>query len=318
MKTNAIVRIVLFSLAIFLLLGVLGVGLGVTSYMVDFSGESGKTAINSFDAVTVTPSPADMESHSFSFEPARIREIEIEWASGSITIEPSDAVTEILIGESAVEEKYAMVCKQSEQTLSIRFCKDSVKLSGFGVTIPDKDLVITVPAGWVCDSLEIDAASADVRINDMNIRELDFNGASGKCDLTRCQVGSLDLDAASGNVTFSGCLDRLDFDGASADCTLVLTDCPSHIDMEGMSGNLDITLPSDCGFVVNTEGLSAEFTTDFATTTRNGAHHYGDGSCCIEIAALSGKICIRDGGYNCQSSSHSHHAGEQEHHTDHH
>jgi hypothetical protein len=69
--------------------------------------------------------------------------------------------------------------------------------------------------------------------------------------------------------------------------------------MDGASGNLDITLPSNCGFTAETGGLSFDFTTDFQTTTRNGAHIHGDGSCRIEIEALSGRVNIRDGGFSC-------------------
>ena len=111
-----------------------------------------------------------------------------------------------------------------------------------------------------------------------------------------------------GEVIFSGHLDCLDFDGASGDCTLKLTNCPSSIDLDGMSGDLDITLPSDCGFIVNSDGLSSDFTTDFDIKTINGSHHYGDGSCRIEVDALSGRVCIRDGGYNCHATEdHGHH-----------
>lgn len=303
MKTNAIVRIVLFSLAIFFLLGVLGVGLGVTTYMVSFTEETGKTVVSSPGEVTVIPAPAVTETSACTADPARICEIEIEWAAGSITIEPSDSSTEILIRESEVAEKYRMECRQSGETLSIRYSKDSIAFPSFGASIPAKDLVITVPAGWICESLEIDAASANVIVCDMTIRKLDYNGASGACQLHRCVVDLLDLDTASGNVTFTGCLDSLDFDGASADCALVLSNCPSHIDLDGMSGSLDITLPSDCGFTVYTEGLSSDFSSDFATTLRSGAHCYGDGTCRMEIDALSGKVCVRDGGYAAHSSA---------------
>lgn len=311
MKTSAIFRIILFSTALFFLLGVLGLSLGVTTFMTRFSSDhtSGEVAkapekeVESWSASETDP------FNRVTADANQIRILEIEWAAGSIILEPSDSATEILIQESNVDdEKYRMVCRQNGDTLSIQFCQDSIKLPSFGIKTDAKDLRITVPADWVCYSLEIDAASADVNIKNMTIQELDFDGASGACSLVNCNVGSMDLDAASGNVHFSGCLDSLDFDGASADCTLELTNCPSHIDLDGMSGKLDITLPSDCGFSVRTEGLSSSFTTDFNTQLRNGYHYYGDGSCLIEIDALSGDVCIHDGGYNCETHE-DHHSG---------
>jgi DUF4097 and DUF4098 domain-containing protein YvlB len=162
-----------------------------------------------------------------------------------------------------------------------------------------KDLHITFPAGWICNSLGLDVAAANVIIQDLTIGDLDFDGASGFCSLESCHVTNVDVDAASGDLTFYGTLENLDFDGASAGCKLVLDNCPKHIELDGMSGKLDITLPSNCGFTAETGGLSFDFTTDFQTTTRNGAHVYGDGSCRIEIEALSGQVNIRDGGYRC-------------------
>lgn len=308
MKTNAIIRIILFSLAIFLLLGVLGMGLGITAYLGYFSGETHQNAIQNSDEIQLNSFSAMDGMETCTADPTKIRKIEIEWAAGSITIEPAEDTAEIRIGESPVDkEKYKMVCRQSGDKLTIQFCGGSMKFPSFGLNCSSKDLYIQVPSGWFCDTLEIDSASADVKILDMGIGELDFDGASGNCTLENCTVSQLNVDAASGDLNFSGVLDVLDFDGASADCTLVLSNCPRHIDLDGMSGKLDITLPSDCGFTANTNGLSCDFSTDFVTTVRNGSHCHGDGSCRIELEALSGSVSIHDGGYNCRDTGHDHH-----------
>lgn len=291
MKTNAIIRIILFSLGIFILSFILLIGLGVWNY--------GFLT----DSVEVSHSAQVSEMEAASVDPAVIQNIKIQWAAGNITIQPSDQVNEIQIAESEAPEKDRMVCKVSGSTLTIQFCKSNQKIISFGTDINAKDLVITVPSDWVCKNLEIEVAAADVEIANMTIGEIDFDGASGQCSLNNCTVENLDVDAASGDLYFTGALDTLDFDGASADCTLVLINCPSHIGLDGMSGELDITLPSDCGFTVSTEGLSTSFSTDFATTARNGAHHYGDGACSIEIQALSGNVRIHDGGYTCHTST---------------
>lgn len=306
MKTNAIVRIVLFSLGIFLLSSVLLVGLGVWNFgfldeprEISHSGQFSELDVTSADPANTQIS----QNETISADPAEIHNIEIQWAAGNITIQPSDQINEIQIAESEAPEKDRMVCKVSGSTLTIQFCKTSQNFISFGTDIDAKDLVVTVPGDWVCKNLEIEVAAADVKIANMTIGELDFDGASGQCILENCTVGDLDVDAASGDLRFSGALDTLDFDGASADCTLVLVNCPSHIGLDGMSGELDITLPSDCGFIVSTEGLSTSFSTDFTTVARNGAHHYGDGACSIEIQALSGNVHIHDGGYTCHTSS---------------
>lgn len=304
MKISAIIRIILFSLAIFLLLGVLGLNLGVSTFAARFDREG---------TIGETPVRSDKGEAAGTADPAKICHIEIEWVAGSITIEPSESASQISITETGVtDEKYRMVCNQSGDTYSIRFCRESLSFPSFGFSGSSKDLKIQVPTDWFCDSLEIETASADVIIRDLQIGELDFDGASGNCTLENCTVSQLDVDVASGDLDFTGMLNALDFDGASADCTLVLSGCPDHISLDGMSGKLNITLPSDCGFTVNTDGLHCDFSTDFDTTSRGGIHSHGDGSCQIELDALSGSVVIHDGGYTC------HDDGQNQHHQGHH
>lgn len=298
MKTNAIIRIALCTLGILILTTILLGGLGVWSF------EFRDNAVESFHSAEVSQTPASAS------DAVQIKNIHIQWAAGTITIQPSDQVTEIQVFESEVEEKYRMSCKVSGSTLTIQYEKSPQTFISFGTTSVAKDLVITVPAGWVCHNLEIETAAADVDIKNLTIDNLDFDGASGRCNLENCTVSELDVDVASGDLSFSGRLDALDFDGASAGCTLVLTHCPSSIDLDGMSGQLDITLPSDCGFAVSTEGLTSDFSSDFPTTYRNGCHYYGDGRCKIEVDAMSGSVMIHNGGYNCHGdhSNGNHHS----------
>lgn len=289
MKTNAIARIVLFSVCIFILVGILLSGLGLHGFSANNNSES-----SSYTEARIVDS-------------AQIRTIEIEWAAGNILLEPNDTSDTIEVGETMADEDYQMICRVNGSTLSIQFSKSTFGIANLNVKA--KDLRITFPADWVCGELDIDAAASNVIIQNLTIGELDFDGASGICNLENCTVTDMDVDAASGDLSFSGSLNNLEFDGASADCKLVLTNCPSHISLDGASGNLDITLPSDCGFTARTSGLSFDFSTDFQTTLRNDSHVHGDGRCQIEISALSGNVNIHDGGYNCHQESH---------HSDHH
>lgn len=222
-----------------------------------------------------------------------IREIKIEWISGSVTIEPGD-VQEITFLESGNgTDKYEMVWKQSGDELVIQYSKDS-SIAGFGLHFGDgsKDLTVTVPRGWVCDSLELDTASTDLIVRDMIIREMEIDSASGTAKFENCTVSSLDVDTASGDVTFTGSLNELDFEAASASFTGVLENVSDKVKMDSMSGGLTLTLPEDAGFTVSLDAMSSDFSSDFPTVKKNKSYVCGDGHCKIDVDAMSGDVSI--------------------------
>lgn len=289
MRTNAIIRIVLFCIAIVVLLSILGVGIAANMFAID---------LDFFGA-----DPDVTVSSEGSADGSQIRDISIEWAAGSITIVPGDG-DDICFAESgAANEQEIMNWKVSGDELKIQFQKPAVSF-GIGFTSTgSKDLVITVPRDWTCDTLSIDAAAAQIDVRQLTIREVDFDGASGDCFFTDCAIDSIDMDTASGNVTLSGTMNEMEFDGASSDCTLVLSNCPHRIEMDMASGDLDLTLPDDCGFTARLEALSGDLETDFEVTRSGGGFVSGDGACRIDVSAMSGNVCIR----KCSSSEHCDH-----------
>lgn len=298
MKTNAIIRIVIFSLVILVLGSILVGGIAWRNRGFGWAYRLRQ------GTEEVSPTSSDSgehhkkaENHDYTSSAQRasgkIEELSIDWASGSITIQPGDT-DEILYEETGdFDSANAMVAKVSGSKLTIQYCKDGSFLS-FGSSL-HKDLTITVPRDWVCRELEMDVASADLDIRELTIQEFDFDGASGRCTLTDCTVGEMSLDTASGDVTFSGTLDTLDCDSASAKLQLELRNTPRSIDMDTASGSLTMVLPEDCGFTVSLDALSGRFSSDFATTTQNGHHIYGDGSCKINVSSMSGGVTIRKG-----------------------
>ncbi len=302
MKTNAIVRIILFSLAILILLGILLAGLGA-GYLVTNAGKVSQSIINGLVSDQDTDkdfwdnfSSGDVMGIAASVDASEIRDISIDWVSGSITIMPGKN-NRITISESEVSsDKYKLIWKQSGDKLVIQYCEATWDILGINLgTDINKDLVITVPADWICDSLEIDTASARVEITDLTIGEMEFDGASGSCYFKNCTVDEIDLDTASGDVHFSGILNVLDCDAASASINLVVTNNPRRIDIDTASGDLDLTLPENCGFSVSLDTMSGDFTSDFPTTMTAGNYLHGDGTCRINIAAMSGDVIIRKG-----------------------
>lgn len=299
MKTNAIIRIVLFSLALLILLSILGSAMLARNFFIDVR-ESGVIEVLN-DVLTVDDSGnvrIDGSGLSGEYDAAQIRDIKIEWVSGNILIQPGNTNV-ILFEESAVSDSdYQMVVKCSGDKLTLKFCEENVFDWGTNINSNiSKDLVITVPHNWTGDSFEIDTASARVEISDLLINELDFDGASGKLTLDNCDIVDLDIDTASGDVEFTGTLKDLDFDAASARFFGEFHTAPNHLNLDAMSGSLELVLPDYCWFTCELDTVSGSFNTDFATSQENGIYIFGnkDKACHIKISAMSGDVCILKG-----------------------
>lgn len=281
MKTNAIVRIVIFSLVILLLttllLAGMGAGFGTGAFVFNLNLGSSGDYISGDGSV-----PAD-----------DVDVLNINWASGSVRIKThsDDFISFSEEGHSSSNQR--MVYEHSGSTLTISYSEPSVQI-GF-VSTPEKDLTITVPEDWICDTLCIDSASTDAKIENLTVNDVDLDSASNTFAFLNCQVGTLDMDGASNSLDFSGTLDKLDCDGMSSSITAALSNVPSKIDLDGMSGSLDITLPADCGFRVDMDGLDNSFHSDFDTTALDGSYIHGSGGCHITVDGMSSDVTIRKG-----------------------
>ena len=124
MKTSAVIRIILLSFLILLLSFILLSVLDQNYYI-----EGGR--VHSYEDAQYMEPVAVTQQDEIS---AQIRNIEIDWAAGSITIQPDEHAQSIHVTEYApAESKYQLVMKQSGQTLKIKFCEGSVTFPSFGV-----------------------------------------------------------------------------------------------------------------------------------------------------------------------------------------
>lgn len=253
MKTNAIVRIILYSLLILVLLAILLAGIGIKMY--------------SF----ITSSGAEGNSTSGSASAQDVQKLDIDWAAGSVTI-ISDNTDSITFSESGYEnDKYSMVYSIQNHTLSIEYAKSSLY---FGVqSLPEKDLIITVPEGWFCELLEIDGAALDIQIDDLSADVVSLDGAAVEFDYT-------------------GSFNTLECDGAACKMNIVCLAPPYEISLDGAACELNLTFAHNYGFLVQTDGLGCSFNSNVPFTSMNGDYSYGDRQCQIEVDGMGCQINI--------------------------
>ena len=279
MKRNAIFRIILFSFLAVVLVGVLISGIALKKYQMP-----GIVVRKSFDAPEVSGN---------KFNAGEIDRLKIEWAAGSIVLVPVEG-NKISITEELLGGDESMVLKKDGSTLYVQYCEGAVGIS-FGSGSLKKNLYITVPQDWECKELEIDAASATVQGEYLTVRELASSTASGTHTFTNCQVGTMKMETVSGDLNFTGTLEKLDFNGVSAQLDLALTNAPKSIELESVSGDLNLTLPESCGFTVDKDTVSGRVSSELPTTEQNGKIVYADGHCEIEVEGVSASVHIRKG-----------------------
>ena len=253
MKTNAIVRIILYSLLALTLTGILLSSL-LTTFVIDIS--SGTT--NVVDAEAAVNS-------------GTIHNLQVNWANGNIVIKSED-VDHIIIRETAdTKIKKPMTYRCEDGTLEINYSDQ--KVFGPFYQPQEKNLVVIVPLDWECREMEIDGAGLEVTIQDLSIRDLSVDGAG------------LMLNA-------SGNIQEVSIDGAGCDITLYCTDRPHSISLDGAGCVLSLTLPADCGFMMEADGLGCELETDLTLTKHNGLYIAGDGHCKIDVDGLGCEVTI--------------------------
>ena len=287
MRTNAIIRIIVWSIVILLLLGILGTVLVFDSY--SFRHEDG-----SWTAPIVTPGSGEHrhDDHVLS-QSEPITHIEIDWVAGSVTIVPGDTDRIRLSESGEFGTDDAMVYRQNGNKLTIEYQKQDVYIGIYST--PSKDLTITVPRDWEGIRISLDTASAQLRMTGITVREVELESASGTAVFEDCRIAELNMDTASGDLHYSGMLDVLECNAASSNVHAVLANTPDRLIVEAMSGNVDITLPESSGFRAQVETLSGGFHSDFDCTHKNDSYIHGDGSCQMEINAISGDVHIRKG-----------------------
>ena len=278
MKASAIIRIILLSLLILILASILiGVLVGhkylTSGEFAAFFGEVEGTAAS---------------EGSVSAE--EVKRIELNWVSGDVTIVRAD-VTDISFREDAgLKEKDMMVWSQNGDKLVIHSSRVKVQI---GVH-KSKDLVITIPMDYNFNDLTISTVSANFKADSLTANSVTIQGVSGKCTFNGDNAfGTMNVETVSGDVTFNGTLRELTCEGVSANFRGYFTETPNSIQVDGVSSDIDITLPADAGFTAELDTLNGHFNSDFSTTSSGDRYICGNGQCTIEVDGVSGDINIR-------------------------
>ncbi len=292
-----VVKIILCTLVVLLLAGALVWAIGLDGIpVISLGGGSDKN-------FTVCDASGELRLTE------EIRGLDIDWSSGNIEIKTHDG-KDIIVRETAQDnESNRLRYRVENGTLHIRERKSGIVV--FGIN-KGKDLEILLPEGQY-ELFELDVASAEMSLRDIQAARLDVDCASGDLEACQCtfnavefdsasgsirmdasNAGKFEMDTASGSANLNGQVDSISFDSASGDLTVVSSVTPRQIEMDSASGRADITIPADSQFIAELDSASGGLNVEgFSGNSRKDSYICGNGSAEYEFSTASGDVTIR-------------------------
>ena len=211
-----------------------------------------------------------------SFANADVTELNIDWVSGSVTIEAFDG-TEVVISETsedALTDSTTMhYYLEPDGTLNIKFGIPGMRSQG--ENLPDKHLLVRVPRSLRLDEVEVNGAGQDIRMDSVRCGALEMNSVSWQLALNECEIEDIEVNSVSSNVeaTFSK--------------------MPTDIELNNVSGSTVLYVPEDAGITLEWNGVMADFHSELPVASRGKKKIIGNGACAIESNSISAELAIK-------------------------
>ena len=280
---KAILIVVLFSL-----LGSAVWGIGRTNHMplwnwarIHLNSGSELSADNNFISESTV--------QNVSFDAKEVKKLHIEWVSGNVTLKTADQhnITFRVDGDSALPFSYQL----SGNELDLRYPADNAL---WKPARGSKNLTITVPQSWYARETNIDVVSAVVEVDGLSTEELKLDTTSGPINASGLCCDQIIASTVSGNVILEGTAEELKLDTTSGRCQAELDERVREIELDSVSGELELILPESLGFEAEVDTVSGSFRSDIPTTASSkGVYTCGNGECGISVDTVSGSITIQ-------------------------
>ena len=280
---KAILIVVLFSL-----LGSAVWGIGRTNHMplwnwarIHLNSGSELSADNNFISESTV--------QNVSFDAKEVKKLHIEWVSGNVTLKTADQhnITFRVDGDSALPFSYQL----SGNELDLRYPADNAL---WKPARGSKNLTITVPQSWYARETNIDVVSAVVEVDGLSTEELKLDTTSGPINASGLCCDQIIASTVSGHVILEGTAEELKLDTTSGRCQAELDERVQEIELDSVSGELELILPESLGFEAEVDTVSGSFRSDIPTTASSkGVYTCGNGECGISVDTVSGSITIQ-------------------------
>ena len=220
---KSIIKIVLWSLALLVCLAIMVVAMA--------TNEEGA----SFMILNLTYKDAELyTAGNTEHSTDTVSSLKIDYRQGTVKIVKYDGDTVNLVETGADSEENAVHTRLLNGTLHVKFSKSKVS---FFEGIPNKTLTIYIPKSL--DTVEIDTASADVTLDNIRAKKLDFDSASGQVTAVLAAFDEVDISSASGTVNLAASSESVDIETASGE--VVYTGEARNVSIDTASGEVTLT-----------------------------------------------------------------------------
>ena len=226
---------------------------------------------------------------NISFDAGDVKKLHIEWVSGNVTVKTADQhnVTFRVDGDSALPFSYRL----NGNKLELRYPADDVI---WKPARGSKNLTVTVPQSWYARETRIEVTSAVVEVDGLSTEELKLDSTSGPITASGLCCDQIIASTVSGSIILEGTAEELKLDTTSGRCQAELDERVREIELDSVSGELELILPESLGFEAEVDTVSGSFRSDIPTTAASkGVYTCGNGECGISVDTVSGSITIQ-------------------------
>ena len=245
------------------------------------------TSSATYTFCTQAEGAAGYVSETFSVEPARVREIEVDWLGGSVMVvlTDDDSLSFAEMAYQDVPEEQRLSYALDGDTLKIDFCRSGHLLS----SSPEKQLVLSIPRSLTLEKFEADTTAAAVNVTGLHTQTVDISTVSGGVDLA-AEAYEIDISTTGGCAAVDADFYQLDFSAVSGSLNLTMQRA-AEVEVETTSGGVTIHLPpSAYGFALDFETVSGTPEIAFDANGGDGHWTYGDKASTLNIDTASGNL----------------------------
>lgn len=222
-----------------------------------------------------------------------IKELEVNWVSGSVTIKPYDGEMIMFSENNAISEDDKLRYLVKDGKLTIKYCKSN-RVLGFVSKNSSKDIEILIPEIYAnkIDKIYIDSVSSEVKTEGISVKKFKIDNVSGKIRINKTEAEAIDISTISGACEVEGKFNDVVLESVSGNMHIQSSVCPEKVSGDSISGDINLTIPPDSGFTAESDTVSGSFNCDFAVTTKGDTRISADGSSEFIFETVSGNIYI--------------------------